>query len=65
MPIQVDVDTSEQMRIALQTGEGWNAGVYPKAIGGQNLDAASRALPHLEHFVMFSSIVASAGNEGQ
>jgi hypothetical protein len=48
----------------VQTGEGWNAGVNPKAMGGHNLDAATRQLPDLEHFVMFSSIVASAGNEG-
>jgi len=48
----------------VQTGEGWNAGVNPKAMGGHNLDAATRQLPELEHFVMFSSIVASAGNEG-
>jgi len=50
--------------MVLQTGEGWNAGVNPKAMGGRNLDAATRQLPHLEHFVMFSSYVASAGNEG-
>ena len=49
----------------MQTGEGWNTGVVPKAIGGQNLDEASRSLTMLEHFVMFSSIVASAGNEGE
>ena len=50
--------------LCVQTGEGWNAGVMPKAMGGRHLDTASRQLPHLEHFVMFSSIVASAGNEG-
>ena len=49
----------------MQTGKGWNAGVIPKAVGGRNLDVASRQLQHLEHFVMFSSIVASAGNEGK
>lgn len=48
----------------MQTGEGWNTGVVPKAIGGRNLDQASRLLNTVEHFVMFSSIVASAGNEG-
>ena len=49
----------------MQTGEGWNTGVVPKAMGGQNLDEASRLLTTLDHFVMFSSIVASAGNEGE
>ena len=59
------MNSAEYLSAALQTGEGWNTGVVPKAIGGQNLDAASRELPDLEHFVMFSSIVASSGNEGQ
>ena len=36
----------------------------PKAIGAYNLDKISRKLPHLEHFVMWSSFVANAGNEG-
>lgn len=39
--------------------------MVPKAIGACNLDQASRGLATLEHFVMFSSIVASAGNEGK
>ena len=50
--------------VPIQTGEGWNKGIAPKAIGAQNLDIASRALPNLQHFVMFSSLVASVGNEG-
>ena len=49
----------------LQTGEGWNACMAPKAIGAYNLDRISRKLHHLEHFVMWSSFVANAGNEGE
>ena len=37
----------------------------PKAIGSWNLDAASRGLRHLDHFVFFSSIVATQGNAGE
>ena len=47
-----------------QTGESWNRCVKPKAAGAWNLDAASRDLKHLTHFVCFSSIVAAAGNAG-
>ena len=47
-----------------QTGESWNKVVRPKALGAWNLDAATRGLPALEHFVCFSSIVASLGNAG-
>ena len=47
-----------------QTGESWNRCVKPKAAGAWNLDAASRGLKHLTHFVCFSSIVAAAGNAG-
>ena len=47
-----------------QTGKGWNACIVPKAMGALNLDTASRQLQHLEHFVMFSSVVVSTGNEG-
>ena len=49
----------------LQTGESWNRTVRPKAIGAWNTDAASRALPVLEHFIFFSSIVAAHGNAGK
>ncbi|CAK0731645.1 hypothetical protein CVIRNUC_000023 [Coccomyxa viridis] len=51
--------------MAQQTGEAWNRCVRPKAIGSWNLDAASRGLRHLDHFVFFSSIVATQGNAGQ
>ncbi len=49
----------------MQTGEAWNRCVRPKAIGSWNLDAASRGLRHLDHFVFFSSIVATQGNAGE
>lgn len=49
---------------SLQTGESWNAAVVPKAHGALNLDAVSHSLPHLEQFVIFSSVVSSTGNEG-
>ena len=39
--------------------------MHAKAKGAYNLDKASRGLQHLEHFVMWSSFVASAGNEGE
>jgi hypothetical protein len=48
----------------LQNGPDWNAVVKPKAHGALNLDAATQGLPHLEHFIVFSSIVASIGNDG-
>ena len=48
----------------LQTGESWNKVVRPKALGAWNLDAATRDLASLEHFVCFSSIVATLGNAG-
>ncbi|EIE22203.1 ketoacyl-synt-domain-containing protein [Coccomyxa subellipsoidea C-169] len=48
-----------------QTGESWNLAVIPKAHGAVNLDSVSRSLPHLEHFVIFTSVVSSIGNEGQ
>ncbi|KAK9803549.1 hypothetical protein WJX73_007935 [Symbiochloris irregularis] len=51
--------------LANQTGESWNKVMHAKAHGAHNLDKASRRLDTLEHFVMWSSIVASAGNEGQ
>ena len=36
-----------------------------KARGALNLDAACSGVSSLEHFVMFSSIVAGSGNEGK
>ncbi|EIE23140.1 hypothetical protein COCSUDRAFT_47508 [Coccomyxa subellipsoidea C-169] len=48
-----------------QTGESWNAPIIPKAYGALNLDKVSQKLPHLEQFVIFSSVVSSTGNEGQ
>lgn len=36
-----------------------------KAHGARNLDLATRNSTTLEHFVMWSSIVAVAGNEGE
>lgn len=49
----------------VQTGESWNAPIIPKAYGALNLDAVSYDLPHLEQFVIFSSVVSSTGNEGK
>ena len=49
---------------APQTGESWNTVVRPKALGAWNLDAATRGLAALEHFVCFSSVVATLGNAG-
>ena len=49
----------------VQTGESWNAPIIPKAYGALNLDALSDSLPHLEQFVIFSSVVSSTGNEGE
>lgn len=48
----------------LQTGESWNKVMHAKAKGAANLDKVSRKCKELEHFVMWSSFVASAGNEG-
>lgn len=39
--------------------------MHAKAKGGYNLDAATAHCKELDHFVMWSSFVASAGNEGQ
>ena len=36
----------------------------PKALGAWNLDAATRGLASLKHFVCFSSVVAIVGNAG-
>ena len=49
----------------LQTGEAWNKCVKPKVAGTWNVDAASRGLPALEHFICFSSIVGTQGNVGE
>ncbi|EIE19938.1 hypothetical protein COCSUDRAFT_44339 [Coccomyxa subellipsoidea C-169] len=48
-----------------QTGESWQKVVECKAQGALHLDMACQGLTHLEHFVMFSSSVAWAGNRGQ
>ena len=48
----------------LQTGESWNRVMHAKAHGARNLDRAVHGITTLEHFVMWSSIVAVAGNEG-
>ena len=47
-----------------QSGESWNKVMHAKAKGGVNMDLATRNCKQLEHFVMWSSFVASAGNEG-
>lgn len=47
-----------------QTGESWQRAVECKSEGALHLDEACQGLPHLQHFVMFSSMVAWAGNEG-
>lgn len=39
--------------------------MHAKAHGGYNLDRASRRLKDLDHFVLWSSMVAGAGNEGE
>ena len=48
----------------LQSGESWNKVMHAKANGGVNMDLATRHCKDLKHFVMWSSFVASAGNEG-
>ena len=49
------------LRRAERTGEAVQSG---KAHGALNLDAACSGIATLEHFVMFSSLVATVGNEG-
>jgi hypothetical protein len=39
--------------------------MHAKAKGAVNMDQATRGCKSLDHFVMWSSFVASAGNEGQ
>ena len=50
---------------AVQDGESWNKTIRPKAAGAWNLHALSLGLPELQHFVMFSSIVAAIGHHGE
>ena len=47
-----------------QTGESWNRCVRPKAIGAWNLHELTKALPNLEQFVLFSSVVSWVGHQG-
>lgn len=49
----------------MQTGESWNTIMHAKAHGAYNLDKASRGIDTLEHFVLWSSLVAAFGNEGK
>ena len=49
---------------APQTGESWNRCVRPKALGAWNLHEQTKALPELEHFVLFSSISSWIGHQG-
>ena len=48
----------------LQTGESWNRCVRPKAIGAWNLHELTKALPSVEQFVLFSSVVSWVGHQG-
>ena len=48
----------------LQDGESWNRAIRPKAVGAWNLHELSLGLKELEHFVIFSSVVASMGHQG-
>jgi hypothetical protein len=48
----------------VQSGEDWEAVQSGKARGALNLDAACSGVTTLEHFVVFSSVVAAVGNEG-
>ena len=52
------------MRRCAQTGESWNKAVRPKVLGAWTLDAATRGLASLEHFVCFSSVSGTLGNAG-
>ena len=38
--------------------------MHAKAHGAYNLDKVSRGIPSLEHFVLWSSLMAAYGNEG-
>ena len=48
----------------MQTGESWDMVLHAKSRGAHNLHKASLQCKELDHFVMWSSFVASAGNEG-
>ena len=56
-------DVDSMLPIA-QTGESWNRCVRPKAVGAWNLHELTKALPSLEQFVMFSSVVSWIGHQG-
>ncbi len=47
-----------------QTGESWNRCVRPKATGAWHLHELTKALPEVEQFVLFSSIVSWVGHQG-
>lgn len=47
-----------------QDGHNWNETVKPKAHGALNLDEATQGITSLEHFVLFSSVVVTLGNQG-
>jgi hypothetical protein len=50
----------------VQSGEGWNGCVVPKALGAINLDVESRKLlKPLDVFVLFSSAIVEMGNPGK
>ena len=49
----------------MQTGESWDMVLHAKSRGAHNLHKASLQCKELDHFVMWSSFVASAGNEGK
>ena len=53
------------MVAGMQMGEEWELVHGCKSRGALNLDAACSGVATLEHFVIFSSLVATAGNEGK
>ena len=48
-----------------QTGQSWVDCTNVKCLGANYLDAVTREIPTLEHFVTFSSVSAGHGNAGQ
>lgn len=48
----------------MQTGESWNKVMHAKTKGAYNMHNATKKCKQLDYFVMWSSLVASAGNEG-
>ena len=48
----------------MQTGESWEKVLHAKSRGAHYLHQASLHCKELDHFVMWSSFVATAGNEG-